>query len=154
MPEKKRRKQPSRVSGSQHTRNRVYGRSFRNVRPQVLARDGYLCQVRSPVCTKKATCVDHIRDWKVGGSWYDPANLRAACTPCNAWRAAHRDDGVSASGRTWADCRWPGEYVGQLHPMNWSREWHRPSDEEISAWHDDHGLPPWRPDGQEPGAIA
>jgi 5-methylcytosine-specific restriction endonuclease McrA len=102
VPEKKRRKQPTKAHGAQHTRNRVYGRPFQKVRPQVLARDGYMCQVKSPVCTVKATCVDHIQDWKLGGAWYDPANLRASCKPCNAYRAAKRkDDTPSSSGRQW-----------------------------------------------------
>jgi hypothetical protein len=52
--------------------------------------------------------------------------------------------------RTWKDCRWPGEYVNQLHPLNWSQEWFRPPDAEIEEWHRAHGLPPWKPDNPGP----
>jgi 5-methylcytosine-specific restriction endonuclease McrA len=87
MAEKRRRKPPSKVTGLKHTRNRVYGASWRKVRDQVMARDGGVCQVRSRVCRGRATVVDHIQDWKLGGAWRDPSNLRAACRACNAWLA-------------------------------------------------------------------
>jgi 5-methylcytosine-specific restriction endonuclease McrA len=74
---------------------------WRVVRRDVLLRDGFVCQIRLAHCTGSATAVDHVVDWRDGGSWYDAANLRAACASCNssqrnsrvAARArAHRDD--------------------------------------------------------------
>lgn len=76
-----------------------YGGKWPKVRLAVLARDGYLCQIKGPGCTTKATCVDHIVPPEDGGSWWDQSNLRAACFQCNnarrgqykgrAWRSNH-----------------------------------------------------------------
>lgn len=60
------------------------------VRQAVLEHDNHVCQVRSPSCTHRATTVDHIIPWREGGAAYDPANLRAACVPCNTSRANTR----------------------------------------------------------------
>lgn len=59
----------------------------------ILERDGWVCQIRGPRCLVDADTVDHIIPWRYGGAWYDPANLRAACQPCNLDRA--RKPGVS-----------------------------------------------------------
>ena len=66
----------------------VYNGPWPKLRLRILERDNYDCQIRSPACTKKATQVDHIVPVRKGGARYDPANLRAACRPCNA--AWHR----------------------------------------------------------------
>lgn len=56
-------------------------------RKATLERDGHRCQIRNlDVCTVKATHADHIVSPKLGGAWYDLANLRAACEPCNLAR--------------------------------------------------------------------
>jgi len=68
----------------------------------VLDRDGNVCQVRLPVGTLTATVVDHVVPWRLGGAWYDPANLRASCVPCNASRVKDTksaDVGASPSRR-------------------------------------------------------
>jgi 5-methylcytosine-specific restriction endonuclease McrA len=79
------------------------------LRPRILARDGYVCQIKGPGCTGEATEVDHIVPWLEGGDWFNEANLRAACTHCNRARAnksrpkkTHpRDDrGRFAKGKT------------------------------------------------------
>jgi 5-methylcytosine-specific restriction endonuclease McrA len=65
----------------------LYGaRAWRAVRLVVLARDGHLCRIQGPRCTLNATEVDHIVRPEDGGAWYDPANLRASCGPCNRGR--------------------------------------------------------------------
>jgi len=74
---------------------RIYGRRWQSLRPSILERDGYLCQIRLPGCTLEATQVDHIVPWKAGGAAYDPDNLRASCGHCNRSRA--RRDGVGAA---------------------------------------------------------
>lgn len=51
------------------------------VRPAVLERDGYRCQV----CGAPAEHVDHIVRVCDGGT-DDPANLRATCAACNLRR--------------------------------------------------------------------
>lgn len=63
-------------------------RAWRITRALVLQRDGYQCQIRGPHCTGTATCVDHIQPRQSHGG-DDPANLRSACTPCNAGRKAN-----------------------------------------------------------------
>ena len=70
----------TRVGSDRHP---VYGGPWPRVRRAILERDGNKCQIRLPCCTTKATCVDHITPVLDGGAWYDPANLRAACAPCN-----------------------------------------------------------------------
>lgn len=63
-----------------------YDGVWRKVRAEVLERDGWICQIRGPKCRVAATQVDHIVSWRAGGALYDPANLRAACQPCNGGR--------------------------------------------------------------------
>lgn len=59
-------------------------RAWEAVRKLVLERDHYECMVRLPgICTGHANTVDHIRAIAEGGARLDPANLRAACAPCN-----------------------------------------------------------------------
>ena len=60
---------------------------WRRVRLQVLERDGNQSRIRGPNCRGTATDVDHIMPVPDGGATYDPDNLRAACHPCNSWRA-------------------------------------------------------------------
>lgn len=64
-----------------------YTGPWRRIRQQVLERDGHLCQIRGPNCTRLADQVDHIVPWDKGGAPYDPTNLRAACRRCNVGRA-------------------------------------------------------------------
>ncbi len=70
-----------------------YSGPWHRIRLRILERDGHLCQVRGPKCTKVATQVDHIVEVSKGGSWWDPANLRASCQPCNR----HRVDSQGSS---------------------------------------------------------
>ncbi len=56
-------------------------RAWRRLRALVLARDGYLCRLRTEVCTHRATCVHHTLGKAVTGD--DPRYLVAACKPCN-----------------------------------------------------------------------
>ena len=64
--------------------------AWRRIRLLVFARDGKDCQIHGPKCLRDATEVDHIVTLSDGGAPYDPANLRAACKPCNGGRAADR----------------------------------------------------------------
>lgn len=56
-------------------------RAWRRTRAQVLARDGYRCQLRLEGCTGQADCVHHTLGRGVTGD--DPRYLVAACTHCN-----------------------------------------------------------------------
>lgn len=51
---------------------------------QILERDGYVCVW----CGGVATTADHIVPRSLGGACWDPANLAAACHPCNVNRQA------------------------------------------------------------------
>lgn len=62
-------------------------RAWKQIRPEILNRDGHRCRIQGPGCTGHATHVDHIIPWQAGGSWFDPNNLRAACPHCNSSRA-------------------------------------------------------------------
>jgi 5-methylcytosine-specific restriction endonuclease McrA len=73
---------------------------WRQVRLYVLARDRHICQIGGPRCTIVATTVDHIHPLSEGGAVYDPANLRAACAPCNNGRY-HPARIVSARAKRW-----------------------------------------------------
>ena len=74
----------------------------RTIRPAILERDRYICQVRLEGCTVKATHVDHIIPWRQGGAAWDHANLRAACESCNLKRV-HRSPatGTPPPSRRW-----------------------------------------------------
>lgn len=63
---------------------------WKRVRLDVLARDGYVCMIRGPRCTRVATAVDHVIPLAHGGEPFDPLNLRAACAACNSGRRAPR----------------------------------------------------------------
>jgi len=60
-----------------------YGWTWQKLRLVILARDCYVCHW----CGRFANTVDH-RTPKVEGGTDDPANLVAACQPCNSRRAA------------------------------------------------------------------
>lgn len=69
-------------------KNQLYTtRAWRNLRPRIFERDGGICQVGLPGCTKMATQVDHIHPIVYGGAPYDETNLRASCAKCNSTRA-------------------------------------------------------------------
>jgi 5-methylcytosine-specific restriction endonuclease McrA len=59
-------------------------RAWKQLSKRILARDRHTCQIRGPHCTGVATTTDHITPRIYGGDMWDPANLRAACRPCNA----------------------------------------------------------------------
>ena len=65
-------------------------RAWLAVRPVVLERDRWLCQIRLPGCKERATAVDHIIELSAGGDPYDLSNLQAACGPCNSSKARRR----------------------------------------------------------------
>lgn len=65
---------------------RIYDHAWRQVRESILERDGRRCQIRADGCLGDADQVDHIVPVLEGGPRLDPANLRAACRPCNAGR--------------------------------------------------------------------
>jgi len=53
--------------------------AWRKLRAQVLERDGYRCRY----CGDPATHADHVVPVSMGGAHLDPANVVAACAPCN-----------------------------------------------------------------------
>jgi 5-methylcytosine-specific restriction endonuclease McrA len=69
---------------------RAYDHDWQAIRPSILERDGYVCQIAGPKCKRKATQVDHIVPLAEGGARLDPHNLRAACSACNAGRGNTR----------------------------------------------------------------
>lgn len=82
-------KNSPRTASSQAAGNR----GWRNIRAEILDRDGHACQIRLPgICTGKATVVDKIipaarrPDLATVRS-----NLRAACQPCNDHKARTTD---------------------------------------------------------------
>ena len=60
------------------------------VREFVIARDNGICQLQyAGICLyDQEIQVDHIWPWSRGGSSKDPANLQAACGPCNRHKGA------------------------------------------------------------------
>jgi 5-methylcytosine-specific restriction endonuclease McrA len=76
------------------TRCRSSSRLWPPVRRLVLVRDGGRCQIRRARCTLIATAVDHVVPLVVLAERgelrlaFDPANLRAACSSCNASEGA------------------------------------------------------------------
>jgi 5-methylcytosine-specific restriction protein A len=65
-------------------------RAWKPLARKVLERDGYVCQIRLPGCTGRATAADHVVEWRDGGAKYDMANLQAACAACNTAKRNRR----------------------------------------------------------------
>lgn len=66
---------------------------WKPLRVEILTRDGWACRE----CGKPADRVDHVKPWRQGGAWFDPANLEAVCRSCNTKRA-YRSGGRSGRG--------------------------------------------------------
>lgn len=66
------------------TNARGYDAAWRAVRIEVLARDGYICQLRTHCDGAHATTVDHSLALANGGERLNVANLKAACLACNS----------------------------------------------------------------------
>ena len=58
--------------------------AWKRLRRIILERDGGRCQMTGPRCVGYATEADHIEAIADGGDFWNPANLRAACRPCNS----------------------------------------------------------------------
>lgn len=75
-------------------------RAWQTVRTKVLIRDGHRCQLRYPGCLGTATAADHViplQDLdRTDPAVFDPANLQAACVPCNTRK---RNDNAQARSR-------------------------------------------------------
>ena len=80
-------------------KKQVYGGPWRRIRQQVLERDQHQCQIRQQGCTRIATTVDHIQPLALGGEWYEPTNLRAACSYCNI-KLGHKTRALLAGKRS------------------------------------------------------
>jgi 5-methylcytosine-specific restriction endonuclease McrA len=64
------------------------GNTVVRVRTLIVHRDGGVCRMPlddGRLCLAPATQVDHITPRSEGGPLFDPANLRAACMPCNLY---------------------------------------------------------------------
>jgi 5-methylcytosine-specific restriction endonuclease McrA len=86
------------------------GFHWQRLRPVILRRDRFRCHW----CGGRATTVDHLLARAEGGPRYDPANLVAACQPCNSKRGAELAARRNATRRsqpaptTLARRVWPG----------------------------------------------
>ncbi|WP_038516710.1 HNH endonuclease [Amycolatopsis japonica] len=63
------------------------------IRPKVLERDRYVCQIKGQGCTRHATDVDHVTP----GDDHSLANLRAVCSTCHGRKSSA--EGVAARAR-------------------------------------------------------
>jgi 5-methylcytosine-specific restriction endonuclease McrA len=78
-----------------------HDQSYRRQRREVLEAAGWMCQIRGPRCTGRATTVDHIVALTDGGT-HDRWNLRGSCWRCNSAGGAaitNRRRAESALGR-------------------------------------------------------
>lgn len=60
---------------------------WRKLRLVILDRDGWRCKL----CLRYANHADHIIPVHLGGDWWSPTNLRAACRSCNINRERKAD---------------------------------------------------------------
>jgi 5-methylcytosine-specific restriction endonuclease McrA len=67
------------------------------MRARILQRDGFRCRH----CGARATEVDHLVPRALGGSDFDPANLAASCSACNAKRAARLREELGVNRAPW-----------------------------------------------------
>ena len=77
-------------SGGLSSTARGYGQAHRRARLAVLERDGYVCHW----CGAPATEADHL-----GAKVPDPAQMVAACKPCNAARGGRKRHASTARAR-------------------------------------------------------
>lgn len=63
-------------------------REFTKLRRQVMVRDGGMCRIMGPTCTRIATEVGHIVEVSAAGAPYDPDDCRSVYGPCHAARSA------------------------------------------------------------------
>ena len=91
---------------------RGYGAAWRKVRLRILWRDQWTCHW----CRAPANTVDHVVPLAEGGARYDPANLVAACRPCNTRRGAQLGGrrGAAAASRNQPNRR--VVHYGAIHP--------------------------------------
>jgi 5-methylcytosine-specific restriction endonuclease McrA len=75
--------------------DRGYDWRWQKARAAVLDRDGYRCRW----CGRPANTVDHVVALADGGARLDPANLVAACRPCNSKRGAETAQARKVGGR-------------------------------------------------------
>src|SRR5262245_28181820 len=87
---------------------------WKEVRKQVLRRDGYTCTYSGA----PATLVNHKTPWRQGGSWYGLDNLSSACRSCNA-REAYRTGGRSNEREPRARCEFHGYDCCGPHSEDW-----------------------------------
>lgn len=87
-------------------------RAMGSTRSSILRRDGHRCAYRgsSPVCVTRATSVDHVLPRSRGGG-DDPANLVAACLPCNQLKGDRTPEEIGWVARPWAS---EGEAAGAV----------------------------------------
>jgi 5-methylcytosine-specific restriction enzyme A len=78
-----------------------YDGHWRWVQRAVLARDGYVCQVRGPGCGRRADEVDHVIPTGAGGLLYDEGNCRAVCGACNRSRVNRQRQRRVPPSRDW-----------------------------------------------------
>ena len=68
-------------------RDKRYSSStWRRLRQAVLDRDGWLCTIKGDGCEVVANEADHIVPVLDDGPFFDPSNVRAACSKCNSAR--------------------------------------------------------------------
>ena len=105
--------------------------AWRAIRPIILERDGWKCQVPKlggkpgEVCgktehPKESMPVDHIIPKADGGELLDPENLRASCVYCNSARAGRATARIPS--QVWHAER-KAETEGTPSVRTQSREW-------------------------------
>ena len=82
--------------------------AWRRLRRAIIERDGGLCRINGPHCTRYATSADHIVARADGGDCWSPVNLRAACRACNSGAGAERTNALRRQSKG------DGEYVSRL----------------------------------------
>ena len=88
-------KMPSGSWGTSDRRSRLPGNWFSSIRPAVLKRDGYRCQLKLAGCLGKATDVDHIKP----GDDHSMTNLQAACKTCHQQKSSDEGNRAKAALR-------------------------------------------------------
>ena len=100
--------------GNRHQRG--YGTAWDKLRPQILARDSYLCQP----CLKEdrltpANIVDHMISKAKGGT-DDPDNLQSICKSCHDMKTIEENGGTPKPYK--AGSTESGQPIDPKHPWN------------------------------------
>jgi hypothetical protein len=129
--------------------SRAYDKAVwrKGVRPAVLLRDGFRCQVETApgrICGRRARDAGHVRALIEGGEPYQLGNLQAQCSHHNGIDARRLAPALSRHGRAVARM----VIAGEITPPRWAvSAWWKLHERDLGTAPDVYGAPASYPYG-------